>query len=158
QSAREAARRSGCVNNLKQIGVALQNYHNAYRSFPSGYISQPGGAMGAVDPSTGDAGPGWTSFFQLLPFVEESAAARAFDMSVPSWDAKNGAAALNVIPIYRCPSVSDSSATYTVKDAGGTMLAEFSRCNYVACAGRNDVWEDPDGTQIPKLADGVFFR
>ena len=158
QAAREAARRTGCANNLKQIGLALQNYHGSKRNFPAGYLSQPGGAMGTPDPGTGDAGPGWTCFFQILPFLEESNAQRAFDVTVPAWAAKNAAAAAMPLSIFRCPTVSDASPTYTVKDAGGSAMAELSRSHYVACSGRPDVWEDPDGTQIPKLADGVFFR
>src|SRR5271167_956032 len=71
QSAREAARRAGCTNNLKQIGLALQNFHGAKGAFPSGYISKPGGAMGPANANTGDAGPGWACLFQVLPFLEE---------------------------------------------------------------------------------------
>ncbi len=40
QMAREASRRSACANNLRQIGIALQNYESAHRTLPSGYISQ----------------------------------------------------------------------------------------------------------------------
>ncbi len=42
QAARESARRTPCKNNLKQIGLALQNYHSAKKVFPAGYVSQPG--------------------------------------------------------------------------------------------------------------------
>jgi prepilin-type N-terminal cleavage/methylation domain-containing protein/prepilin-type processing-associated H-X9-DG protein len=158
QAAREAARRAGCTNNLKQIGIALQNFHGAKGSFPAGYISRPGGAMGPANADTGDAGPGWTCLFQALPFLEETSSAQAFDNTVPCSDPKNATAALVNIAVFRCPSVSDDSPTYTVKDVNGAALAVFSRSHYVACAGKPDVWEDPDGTLIPKLANGVFFR
>ncbi len=53
QAAREAARRIQCVNNLKQIGIALHNYHTAINAFPPGYLS-------LRDPVTFDNdGPGW---------------------------------------------------------------------------------------------------
>lgn len=64
QAAREAANRSECANNLKQLGLALQNYHDTYRTFPYGV--RPGGRNG-----------GWgTSFYvRILPYVEQTAMA-----------------------------------------------------------------------------------
>ncbi|HEY2826294.1 MAG TPA: DUF1559 domain-containing protein, partial [Pirellulales bacterium] len=158
QSAREAARRAGCANNLKQIGLALQNYHGAKGMFPSGYVSKQGGAMGVANSDTGDAGPGWACLFQTLPFLEEVSAQSAFDMTLPCWDSKNAGAAAMPMAVFRCPSVSDDSTTYSVKDTNGTVLATFSRSHYVACSGKPDVWADPSGTLIPQLANGVFFR
>src|SRR5262245_22559146 len=52
QAARNSARRAHCANNLKNIGLALQSFHAAKASFPSGYIS-------SVDPSGNETGPGW---------------------------------------------------------------------------------------------------
>jgi prepilin-type N-terminal cleavage/methylation domain-containing protein len=55
QAAREAARRSQCSNNLKQIGIAMHNYHDTFGSFPSGFITSKGWGWGAL----------------ILPFVEQ---------------------------------------------------------------------------------------
>ena len=63
QAAREAARRASCTNNLKQLGVALHNYHSAYSSFPPGSISI--GAIGTKHYTT------WT--IAILPYMEEQA-------------------------------------------------------------------------------------
>jgi len=61
QQAREAARRSQCKNNLKQLGLALHNYHDVYNAFPPGYIRTPGVA---------DNGGHWTWTAFILPYVE----------------------------------------------------------------------------------------
>ncbi|MDB4637950.1 DUF1559 domain-containing protein, partial [bacterium] len=55
QQAREAARRSQCKNNLKQLGLAIHNYHDTHRVFPPGYISRN---VNTNDPATSDTGPG----------------------------------------------------------------------------------------------------
>ena len=61
QAAREAARRAQCANNLKQIGLALHNYHDAHGVLPPGYVYQPGYATG---------GFGWASM--ILPYMEQT--------------------------------------------------------------------------------------
>ena len=63
QQAREAARRSQCKNNLKQIGLALHNYESARRAFPPGFVSQ---ASVVNDPGTG---PGWGWGAHILPYL-----------------------------------------------------------------------------------------
>ncbi|HEV2971630.1 MAG TPA: DUF1559 domain-containing protein [Pirellulales bacterium] len=156
QAARESARRMQCSNNLKQIGLSMHNHETALRVFPSAYQTLPGGVMGMPD-ANGDAGPGWTGLFQLLPYIEGASTEKQFNRSRPSWDASNAAAAKTVIAAYRCPSVGDPSLTYLVKDSGGKQLAEFSRSHYVLCAGRHDIWTDPR-PDLSGIADGVFFR
>ena len=69
QAAREAARRMQCGNNLKQLGLALHNYHDTHRSLPSGWIISRGG--GAPANGADYAQWGWQSF--ILPFIEQSA-------------------------------------------------------------------------------------
>ena len=69
QSAREAARRMQCNNNLKQIGVALHNYHDTFRSFPSGYVYPSGFANNAA--AANHESWGWAAL--TLPFREQQA-------------------------------------------------------------------------------------
>src|SRR5438094_773098 len=63
QAARESARRAQCVNNLKQVGLALHNYDQTHKTFPSGYVSN-------FDAGGNDTGPGWGWAAMLLPQFE----------------------------------------------------------------------------------------
>ena len=66
QAAREAARRAQCINNLKQIGLALANYHDGLGAYPPGYIA----ASRYVDGET-DTSPGWSWASMMLPQLEQ---------------------------------------------------------------------------------------
>ncbi|MCG6154570.1 DUF1559 domain-containing protein [Rubinisphaera margarita] len=100
QQAREAARRSSCKNNLKQIGLALHNYHETYRVFPPGYIHRVG-AVGQENKW------GWAT--HLLPFVEQGTLYDAMEVSngnndLDDFDGPSGLAGTSIISTYRCPS------------------------------------------------------
>src|SRR5437764_5181982 len=84
QKVRAAAARTQCQNNLKQMGLALHNYHAAYDAFPPGLVSR------LVDPNwkyqTGNTnsypdelGPGWSFFAFLLPYIEQENLYRQID-------------------------------------------------------------------------------
>ena len=77
QAAREAARRSQCLNNLKQVGIALHNYHDVHKCFPPGYQGDPrnnAAGCGTVDcPGTYNRGLGWGWAAFILPFQEQEA-------------------------------------------------------------------------------------
>lgn len=69
QQAREAARRSSCKNNMKQLGLALHNYHDTHFSFPPGYLDQDSyGGFGFVDINQGH----WAWSASLLPFLDQA--------------------------------------------------------------------------------------
>src|SRR4051812_21998654 len=71
QSAREAARRASCTNNLKQIGVALHNYQTALNVFPPGRINSHVAGLGNC----------WGAYAQLMPYLEQKAVFDAFNFS-----------------------------------------------------------------------------
>ncbi|MFM8475111.1 MAG: DUF1559 domain-containing protein, partial [Planctomycetaceae bacterium] len=65
QQAREAARRTQCKNNLKQIALALHNYHDVHSTFPPANVVR-------FDPVDGPYGDGWTWHARILPFLEQT--------------------------------------------------------------------------------------
>src|SRR5271167_1861691 len=67
QKVREAAARSQCVNNLKQVGLALHDYHDTNQSLPPGYFAAGPWVDGATDTSPGW---GWAAF--ILPYLEQN--------------------------------------------------------------------------------------
>jgi prepilin-type N-terminal cleavage/methylation domain-containing protein len=90
QSAREAARRSACSNNLRQMGLALLSYESARRGFPPG------------DDAVSGRNHAWSSF--ILPFIEEDHLARRINYAVP-WNERQNLDLIDaVIDIYLCPS------------------------------------------------------
>lgn len=102
QAAREAARRSECGNKLKQLGVALHNYHDTYNLFPPGWISQAGMPGGG-------AGYAWGWGTSILPFMEMQALPEQIRYGQITIHSAAGNAAIRAemqipIPAYRCPS------------------------------------------------------
>lgn len=125
QAAREAARRSQCSNNMKQIGLALHNYHDTHKSFPPGSIND----LNAADGSGGEALSGWV---YLLPFMEQSALYDVWDFRYGHLDAQNYDA--NRLPVdgYFCPSKPRDSLS------GGDTGSNYSSSaygDYALCAG-----------------------
>src|SRR5262245_45119563 len=90
QKVREAANRSRCLNNLKQMGLGLHHYHDAQGVFPPGFVSQATGPWpgGSNDP-TPEIGPGWSLFAFLLPYLEQESLHRTINFTLPIPHAAN---------------------------------------------------------------------
>jgi prepilin-type N-terminal cleavage/methylation domain-containing protein/prepilin-type processing-associated H-X9-DG protein len=131
QAAREAARRAQCINNLKQIGLAMHNYHQTVDAFPPGELCPPNLAGERVF---------WTCY--ILPYLELGTLGNAynFDYSINtlvgaggSYGVVNSTVTQSIIRTYNCPD-----------DVGGEAFRStysWSRSNYVGCY-------SPDGTMV----------
>ncbi|MCU0981483.1 MAG: DUF1559 domain-containing protein [Pirellulaceae bacterium] len=101
QAAREAARRTQCNNNLKQIGVALHNYHDTNKVLPAGFINR-----------TPAGNPDWGWAVAIMPFMEMDAIYKELDVGTTrliqfysaTATAEQRALLQTQIPAYRCPS------------------------------------------------------
>jgi len=115
QQAREAARRSTCKNNLKQMGLALHNYHDTHRVFPPATIN--GGIQGCAG-IHGASGAilNHTCYQMILPFIDQANLYNNYNWSIPSGRAKHSSCSSTVpttdqysvvsspVPVFLCPS------------------------------------------------------
>lgn len=161
QAARAAARRTQCKNNCKQIGLALHNYHDAFRQFPAGWISYQG-----------EFEPGWGWAAAILPFAEQNNVYDQIDFRLPIEDSAHAAVREAVLAMYICPSdvapdtfaiaegtgghvhgasaMPTASASYAFSstlpvniDTTGTPLMRLSKSNYVGVFGTFEIHDDP---------------
>ncbi len=150
QSARGAARRISSLNNLKQIGIALQIYHDARNHLPPGFISTPTGPWpgGSNDPVP-ESGPGWSLFAQILPQLEENTlhASIAFDKLIT--DPANQAARETIVTTLVDPG-DTGPRLIDIKDGSLNVMAQAAVCSYAGCLG-TQAYE-----QLPFT--GVFHR
>jgi len=154
QAAREAARRSQCSNNLKQIALALHNYHGSAQVFPPSSTSGFGAGVWYY-PGTGPTDPRihLHSFASLLlPYLEQGNLAGQINYNVSSLDPANRAMASKILPFYRCPSYAGKD--YSVDPLYVTTVGydKFAIRNYAVLGARTVV-----GLSGAIPADGLMF-
>jgi prepilin-type N-terminal cleavage/methylation domain-containing protein/prepilin-type processing-associated H-X9-DG protein len=147
QQSREAARRMSCKNNLKQIGLAMQNYQDAHQVFPPGYLSAQPYVDGATDTAPGF---GWATF--ILPFVEGGNLYSATNFNLPLQDPQNAPVIQSGVPTFLCPSDIVENVPFPVPDAFGNTVALAAPTSYMACCGN----DDSDTTD--ETGNGIFYR
>ena len=163
QAAREAARRTQCTNNLKQIGLALHNYHDTLKRFPAGYDSYAtsdgtGPDWADIDPYTWDAAPGWGWATKILPFAEQDNLADQIRLDRSIWDPVNRAPIRQTLPMYLCPSSAIYVDPFVVMDENRQPLMRYgeeivlARSHYVASHGQESCWGE-----CGSAATGVIF-
>lgn len=136
QQAREAARRTQCRNNLKQLGLALHNYHDSHRVFPPA-VQWPGGVF---------AWPRTSFYVMLLPYIDQANVYNIYQFrnesgsptsggSTITWYFDNSVQATSTLmPVLRCPS--DGIGSFVSLDVGGaTGVRRWSVGNYNAFSG-----------------------
>ncbi len=134
QSAREAARRAQCTNNLKQMGLALLNYESALGTLPPSSIDVPA-PVGA--PGTWLYSVSWSPLARSFPFIEQTAMFNSMNMS-GAWDyddLPNTTVSFTPLAFLYCPS--DPGSHYDDASLGGTGCATSS---YGTCDGDWYVW------------------
>ncbi len=153
QSAREAARRAQCTNNLKQMGLALHNYHDAMSIFPPGYIA----ASKFIDGET-DTSPGWSWATMILPQLEQAPLYSSINVWLPIQAAANTTATQTVLNAYLCPSDQlPSTRTFAVTDGLGNTVATVAPSSYAASTG-SDAADVALGLNNDGSGNGPFFR
>jgi len=147
QAVRQSSARNDCFNNLKQVGLALQTYHDGKKKLPPGYVS-------GVDASGNDTGPGWGWAAHILPQMEQTSLFSAIDFK-QGIEATAAAQARGVrIRPFLCPLDTAPVSAYAVgprNSAGqltGTACA-IAPANYVGNFGVGEPGID---------GDGLFFR
>ncbi len=139
QAAREAARRAQCAGNLKQIGLAVQQYQSAHGSFPPGNVLKafgfcPGGAN-----LQSDDGANWA--IAILPYIEQKALYQSYDFAAYNESPPNRQVREAFVGMYACPS--DSDASSPAVPGGGPASASQGNIPYMpgsyrAMSGRSD--------------------
>ncbi|MBN1590148.1 MAG: DUF1559 domain-containing protein [Pirellulales bacterium] len=132
QAAREAARRASCMNNMTQLGVALQNYESAHTVLPPGSINKEG----PIHNKPEGYHMGW--LVQLLPYVEEGNTFKHIDFSVGVYDKKNAPVRAINIQIFQCPSYAGDNRLgenfgdplAPDGDAGTWTLSNYAACHH----------------------------
>ena len=151
QQAREAARRTQCKNNLKQLGLALHNYLDRTDRFPAGYFT-------AVSVSGTDTGSGWGWAAMLLPELDQASLYHQIDFSQDIKAPANAKARVTVLNALRCPS-EVFAPTFAVTDAGGVALNPQIMVAYASYVGVNGNGSVTDSVAtIMSTNDGFLLR
>ncbi len=139
QAAREAARRMQCTNNLKQLGLAMHNYHQAQNTFPMGRMG-----LNYTYPAYITNNPNRRTWaLSIMPFMEQNAIFQAINFSLSFYEAANTTVIMTKVGGFHCPSDPNTDAI----EVGSTSV-QRREGNYVANWGNShfNQADTPNGT------------
>jgi prepilin-type N-terminal cleavage/methylation domain-containing protein/prepilin-type processing-associated H-X9-DG protein len=147
QRVREAANRLSCVNNLKQMGIALHNHHDTLGWFPPGFT-----VKGTDDLQMG----GFGGFIPLLSFLEQDNWVRRWDPNLEWYELPNADIVFREVKVFYCPSnrTSGFMDTSFLVPFAGRPLPNVASTDYLLCKGANAALCEV--TQVPPAGRGVF--
>lgn len=138
QSAREAARRSSCSNNLRQIGLAMASFESANKGLPPRRMGP------SWTPAVANRGYcGWGAI--ILPYLELKNVSRLYDVTANFYDTVNATAISTWIPSYNCPA-SPQNRSMTVCNTGGTITSTGIAGDYFGANGVQAWWFSESAT------------
>lgn len=159
QQAREAARRSTCKNNLKQIGLALHNYHDVHRTFPPAVSAQNDDANGYTEQGNW----GWPAY--CFPFLDQAALYNQMDVSGQSLaqalaDPVLSSVAETPLPVFACPSDPKPGINDSRRIRDSANQPHFlAGSNYVGSTGHNfSRMVEPIGKEFWNRPTGIFYK
>ncbi len=141
QQAREAARQMQCTNNLKQIGLALHNYHSAIGSFPPGNLrrTKVDTCPGAPEPATSYSTHFGSWLIAILPYIEQKTLWDRYDLRYDNESPQNQAVRETFVSAYLCPSETEQTSLGTPATGPAAQAgAKYAPGSYRAMSGRSD--------------------
>jgi prepilin-type N-terminal cleavage/methylation domain-containing protein len=168
QRVRESANRTGCGNNLRQLGHAMHLFHQERKRFPPGYyfdadlntlppLRMPVGLVKKIDRPPGEVydmgnGPGWGWATYLLPFIDLDGLYRQIDFKLTVESPSVDSIRRTRVPLLICPSDRETGE-FPVLTKDDVYVGNAYTNSYAACFGK-DGWLGA----FPDISNGVFYR
>ena len=166
QQVREAARRTECLNNLRQVGLAAINYESAHMHFPTAgttlnnWAANDASLWGGGNKSP-DGQENWGQFWQILPFIEQGnivpvRTAWSFGSAHPLGDVRDIAGGGGSIPSFSCPSRgSRTNLSTTESGSGGSPGLETILADYAGYHGSVDFFDEAANGTESGIGSGI---
>ena len=167
QQVREAARRTVCKNNIRQMVLAMHNYESGLMSFPPGYVHVLGRDSENLISGFEDAnhfGQAWGAF--ILPHIEQPNLFSQIDFRAPAFALSNLDARETELPVFICPTDNFSPGNFVVRNESSNPVERYAAASYCANWGPasgvadtpGDTSDDINLDATPDQSRGVFFR